>query len=139
MGHFVAEQTVKQLIQSGSQVKDAEVIVLGLTFKENCPDLRNSKVIDVIRELESYGATVHVHDPVAASAEAEHEYGVKLVPWEHLPKANAIVAAVSHKEFAEHSIDQMLGKLANGGVYVDVKCTADVHALRAKGVNVWRL
>jgi UDP-N-acetyl-D-galactosamine dehydrogenase len=139
MGKYIAEQTVKQMIQAGFSIKGAHIIVLGLTFKENCPDLRNSKVIDVIRELESYGATVHVHDPVAASAEAEHEYGVKLVPWEHLPKANAIVAAVSHKEFAEHPLDQMLGKLANGGVYVDVKCTADLQALRARGVNVWRL
>jgi UDP-N-acetyl-D-galactosamine dehydrogenase len=139
MGKYIAEQTVKQMIQAGFSIKGAHIIVLGLTFKENCPDLRNSKVIDVIRELESYGATVHVHDPVAESAEAEHEYGVRLVPWEHLPKANAIVAAVAHKEFAEHSLDQMLGKLSSGGVYVDVKCTADMQALRAKGVNVWRL
>jgi UDP-N-acetyl-D-galactosamine dehydrogenase len=139
MGKYIAEQTVKQMIQAGFSIKGAHIIVLGLTFKENCPDLRNSKVIDVIRELESYGATVHVHDPVAESAEAEHEYGVKLVPWEHLPKANAIVAAVAHKEFAEHPLDQMLGKLANGGVYVDVKCTADIQALRSRGVNVWRL
>ncbi len=139
MGKYIAEQTVKQMIQSGVSVKGAHVNVLGLTFKENCPDLRNSKVIDVIRELESYGCTVHVHDPVAESKEAEHEYGVKLVPWEHLPKASAIVAAVAHKEFADHSIDQMLTKLSNGGVYVDVKCTADQAALRERGVNVWRL
>ncbi|HET7525672.1 MAG TPA: nucleotide sugar dehydrogenase [Burkholderiaceae bacterium] len=139
MGKYIAEQTVKQMIQAGFSVKGAHIIVLGLTFKENCPDLRNSKVIDVIHELESYGATVHVHDPVAESAEAEHEYGVKLVPWEHLPKANAIVAAVAHKEFAEHPLDQVLAKLASGGVYVDVKCTADLQALRARGVNVWRL
>ncbi|HEU5297421.1 MAG TPA: UDP binding domain-containing protein, partial [Burkholderiaceae bacterium] len=139
MGKYIAEQTVKQMIQAGFSVKGAHVIVLGLTFKENCPDLRNSKVIDVVRELESYGATVHVHDPVAEAHEAEHEYGVKLVPWEHLPRANAIVAAVAHKEFGEHSIDQMLHKLASGGVYVDVKCTADAQALRARGVQVWRL
>ncbi len=87
MGKFIAEQTVKQMINTGSPVKGAHVIVLGLTFKENCPDLRNSKVIDVIRELESYGCTVHVHDPVAEPDEAVHEYGVRLVPWEHLPRA----------------------------------------------------
>ena len=139
MGKYIAEQTVKQMIQSGVSVKGAHVNVLGLTFKENCPDLRNSKVIDVIRELESYGCTVHVHDPVAESKEAEHEYGVKLVPWQDLPKASAIVAAVAHKEFADHSIDQMLTKLSNGGVYVDVKCTADQATLRERGVNVWRL
>jgi UDP-N-acetyl-D-galactosamine dehydrogenase len=139
MGKYIAEQTVKQMIQSGASVKGAHVNVLGLTFKENCPDLRNSKVIDVIRELQSYGCTVHVHDPVAESEEAEHEYGVSLEPWEQLPKASAIVAAVAHKEFAERPIDQVLAKLSNGGVYVDVKCTADQQALRARGVNVWRL
>jgi len=139
MGKYIAEQTVKQMIQAGFSVKGAHVNVLGLTFKENCPDLRNSKVVDVIRELESYGAMVHVHDPVAESSEAEHEYGVKLVPWEHMPRANAIVAAVAHSEFGQHSIDDMLGKLIDGGVYVDVKCTADAPALRARGVRVWRL
>jgi UDP-N-acetyl-D-glucosamine/UDP-N-acetyl-D-galactosamine dehydrogenase len=139
MGKYIAEQTVKQMIQAGFSIKGAHIIVLGLTFKENCPDLRNSKVIDVVRELESYGATVHVHDPVAEAGEAEHEYGVKLVPWDHLPKANAIVAAVAHKEFGEHSLDQTLSKLSSGGVYVDVKCTADAQALRARGVSVWRL
>ncbi len=75
MGKFVAEQTVKQMIQAGFPVKGSHVNVLGLTFKENCPDLRNSKVIDVIHELESYGVTVHVHDPVALPEEAKHEYG----------------------------------------------------------------
>ncbi len=139
MGKFIAEQTVKQMIQSGSPVKGAHVIVLGLTFKENCPDLRNSKVIDVIRELESYGVTVHVHDPVAATEEAVHEYGVHLVSWEHLPRANAIVAAVSHKEFKQRPLDDFVAKLAPGGVYVDVKCQADAVALRGRGLNVWRL
>ncbi|MFO1217439.1 MAG: nucleotide sugar dehydrogenase [Burkholderiaceae bacterium] len=139
MGKYIAEQTIKQMIQAGFSIKGAHVNVLGLTFKENCPDLRNSKVIDVIRELESYGATVHVHDPAAEPTEAEHEYGVKLVPWEHLPRANAIVAAVAHKEFATRSLDQMLAKLVPEGVYVDVKCTADADALRARGVSVWRL
>ena len=79
MGKFIAEQTVKQLVRNGHPVKDCPVIVLGLTFKEDCPDLRNSRVIDVIRELESYGANVVVHDPVADGAEARHEYGVTLV------------------------------------------------------------
>jgi UDP-N-acetyl-D-glucosamine/UDP-N-acetyl-D-galactosamine dehydrogenase len=97
MGKYVAEQTVKQMIQLGFPVKGSHVIVLGLTFKENCPDLRNSKVIDVVRELESYGVTVHVHDPVASPEEALHEHGVSLVPWEHLPRANAIVATRSSK------------------------------------------
>jgi UDP-N-acetyl-D-galactosamine dehydrogenase len=139
MGKYIAEQTVKLMIQSGSPVKGADIIVLGLTFKENCPDLRNSKVIDVIRELQSYGATVHVHDPVAESHEAEHEYGVKLVPWDQLPKARAIVAAVAHKELIDRPLDEMLSKLEAGGAYMDVKCAADAQALRERGVQVWRL
>jgi len=139
MGKYIAEQTVKQMIHAGLSVKGSDVVVLGLTFKENCPDLRNSKVIDVIRELQSFGATVHVHDPVAQGEEAEHEYGIRLVPWDRLPKAHAIVAAVAHQEFAERSLEQLLAKLSIGGVYVDVKCTADAPALRERGVHVWRL
>ena len=139
MGKYIAEQTIKQMIQAGNPVKGAHVIVLGLTFKENCPDLRNSKVIDVIRELESYGVTVHVHDPLASAEEAWHEYGVELVQWEHLPRASAIVAAVPHRELLGRSIDEYVGKLSTDGIYVDVKCTADAAALKARGINVWRL
>jgi UDP-N-acetyl-D-galactosamine dehydrogenase len=139
MGAWIAEQTVKSLIQLGHSVKGAHINVLGLTFKENCPDLRNSKVIDVIRELESYGATVHVHDPLATPAEAKHEYGIDLVPWEHLPKANAIVAAVAHQELLARPLDDVLSKLGAGGLYVDVKCRADAKALAARGIQVWRL
>ncbi len=139
MGPYIAEQTVKQMIQNGFGVKDADVIVLGLTFKENCPDLRNSKVIDVIRELRSYGVRVHIHDPVADPAEAVHEYGVELTPWEQLPKASAIVAAVAHQQYKDKPIDAMIAKLVPGGLYVDVKCQADQEALRTRGVRVWRL
>jgi len=138
MGQYIAEQTVKQMIQAGFPVRGSHINVLGLTFKENCPDLRNSKVIDVVRELQSYGAIVHVHDPVAASAEAEHEYGVRLEPWEELPRAHALVAAVAHKAFA--GVDQRLdAKLMPGGVFTDVKCQFDAPALRRSGYAVWRL
>jgi UDP-N-acetyl-D-galactosamine dehydrogenase len=139
MGKYVAEQTVKQLIQGGSPVKGADVIVFGLTFKENCPDLRNSRVIDVVRELQSYGATVHVHDPVAQSEEAMHEYGVQLVPWNALPRAAAMVAAVAHREFKARPIDDYVSKLAPEGLFVDVKCQMAPEALRARGIRVWRL
>ena len=112
MGKYVAEQTVKQLIQSGAHVKGAEVIVLGLTFKENCPDLRNSRVIDIMRELESYGARVSVHDPLADAQEAMHEYGVALRSWDELPRASAIVAAVAHDEFKRRPIDDFARQAA---------------------------
>jgi len=139
MGKFVAEQAVKHMIQAGFSVKGAHVNVLGLTFKEDCPDLRNSRVIDIVRELESYGVTVHVHDPLADANEAMHEYGVELKAWEHLPQANAIVAAVAHKAFKVRPIEDYLTKLAPGGLMVDVKCQMDAAALRARGVGIWRL
>jgi UDP-N-acetyl-D-galactosamine dehydrogenase len=139
MGKYIAGETVKQMIQAGFPVKGAPVIVLGLTFKENCPDLRNSRVIDVVRELESYGAKVHVHDPIADPTEARHEYGVDLVAWDALPTAHAIVAAVAHREFARRTIDDLAAKIERGGLYVDVKCQADAAALNARGVRVWRL
>ncbi|CAL95806.1 nucleotide sugar dehydrogenase [Azoarcus olearius] len=139
MGKYVAEQTVKQMIAAGSSIKGAKVVVLGLTFKENCPDLRNSKVIDVIRELQSYGCDVIVHDPVAAAAEAVHEYGVDLVAWDALPTAEAVVAAVSHREYLDMPLAQMLGKLKPGGVFVDVKSAYDPAELTAAGARLWRL
>jgi len=139
MGKYVAEQTVKQLIQSGFAVKGADVGVLGLTFKENCPDLRNSRVIDVIRELVSYGVNVHVHDPVADAAEARHEYGVELKPWDALPRCSALVAAVAHREFRSRPVGDFVARLLPGGLYVDVKAQADAAALRERGVAVWRL
>ena len=139
MGKYIAEQTVKEMIQGGHSVKGADVLVLGLTFKENCPDLRNSKVIDVIRELQSYGCTVHVHDPLAQASEALHEYGVTLKPWSELPKASAIVAAVAHDQILALSLDELSAKLVAGGVYTDVKCRADEQALLARGFRVWRL
>ncbi|WEN43089.1 UDP-N-acetyl-D-glucosamine 6-dehydrogenase [Thauera sp. GDN1] len=139
MGKYVAEQTVKEMIAAGSSIKGANVLVLGLTFKENCPDLRNSKVIDVIHELQSYGCNVHVHDPVAASAEAEHEYGVRLESWDALPVADAIVAAVAHKEYLQMPLPRLLEKLAPGGVFADVKSSYDQAAMREAGVRLWRL
>ena len=139
MGHYIAEQTVKQMIQAGFPVRGSHVNVLGLTFKENCPDLRNSKVIDVVRELRTYGAVVHVHDPVAAGSEAEHEYGVKLEAWEQLPRAHAVVAAVAHRQFASIDGSKLDAKLVPGGVFADVKCHFDAQALRNRGYVVWRL
>jgi UDP-N-acetyl-D-galactosamine dehydrogenase len=139
MGKFVADQTVKHLVRNGWQVKDAPVIVLGLTFKEDCPDLRNSRVIDVIRELQSYGAQVHVHDPVADPREARHEYGVDLEAWEQLPRAAAIVAAVAHRALKARPAADYVAKLLPNGVVTDVKSQMDAADLISRGVTVWRL
>jgi len=139
MGKYIAEQTVKQMISAGHSIKGCNVIVLGLTFKENCPDLRNSKVIDVIHELQSYGCNVLVHDPVAEPEEARHEYGVDLVDWAALPVSPAIVATVAHKEYAQMALTDLTGKLEPNGVFVDVKSFFDRDALAAAGARVWRL
>lgn len=139
MGKYVADQTVKLMIQAGSAVKGAVVNVLGLTFKENCSDLRNSRVIDVIRELASFGASVRVHDPVADPADALREYGVRLTPWDELPRADALIAAVAHRAYQQYSADALAAKLQPNGVYIDVKSQADAATLRARGVQVWRL
>jgi UDP-N-acetyl-D-galactosamine dehydrogenase len=127
------------MIQAGFPVKDAKINVLGLTFKENCPDLRNSRVIDVINELRSYGADVCVHDPVADSREAVHEYGVELLTWQDLPRAHAIVLAVAHRAFSERPVAEFADKLESGGLFIDVKSQADAEALRERGFGVWRL
>jgi UDP-N-acetyl-D-galactosamine dehydrogenase len=140
MAAWVAQQTVKQMINNGSPVKGARVIVLGLTFKENCPDLRNSKVADLVRELQSFGCEVAVHDPIAEPAEAVHEYGIRLTPWHELPtEADAIVAAVSHRQYLAMPLADILGRLKKGGVFTDVKSAYDPVAIRAAGYKLWRL
>jgi UDP-N-acetyl-D-galactosamine dehydrogenase len=139
MAKFVAEKTVKSMISSGFNVKGAKVNVIGLTFKENCPDLRNSKVADIVHELESYGVDVHVWDPLADAAEAEHEYGIKLESWDSLPKADAVIAAVPHKEVLALSLTDFQSKLNNGGCFIDVKSQFDEKAIREAGYCVWRL
>ena len=139
MGKFIAEQTIKQMIAAGSPIKGACVNVLGLTFKENCGDLRNSKVIDIIHELESYGVKVCVTDAQAEADEALHEYGVQLLPLAELPRADAIVAAVSHAEYASLGTAELGRILVDGGAFIDVKAAFDAAALKAAGYRVWRL
>jgi UDP-N-acetyl-D-galactosamine dehydrogenase len=139
MGKFIAEQTVKHMIRNGSQVKGSRVNVLGLTFKENCPDIRNTRVIDVINELRSFGVDVHVHDPVPDAAEARHEYGLELEPWDTLPRADAIVVAVAHQEFVRKPLSDYLAKVVERGCFIDVKSQFDLTALQRAGLTVWRL
>jgi UDP-N-acetyl-D-galactosamine dehydrogenase len=139
MAKFVAEKTVKEMIRAGFHVNGCKVNVLGLTFKENCPDLRNSKVIDVIHELHSYGVEVHVHDPVADAQDAMLEYGVLLEEWDDLPCADAIIAVVPHRELLARPLSDFRSKVAKNGCFIDVKSQFDQIALREAGLNVWRL
>jgi len=139
MGRFIAEQTVKHMIRNGSPVKGARVNVLGLTFKEDCSDIRNTRVIDLVRELQSYGAVVHVHDPLSDAGEARHEYGLELEPWEALPRAEALVVAVAHRQFVARPPVDFLAKVVEGGCFIDVKSRFDLQAMRQAGLTVWRL
>lgn len=139
MGKFIAEQTVKHMIHNGSPIKGARVNVLGLTFKENCPDIRNTRVIDVISELKSFGIEVHVHDPVPDATEARHEYGLELESWDALPQADAVVVAVAHRQFVEMPIDNFMNKVVKRGCFIDVKSQFDEKSLQKLGLTVWRL
>src|SRR3569832_1349505 len=107
MGAYVAERVVKMMTRRRIPVVDAKVLVLGLTFKENCPDIRNTRAIDIIKELQSFGCDVHVHGPLGEPKEAEHEYGIHLSAWIDLPECDAIIAAVSHHAYLEKSFPEL--------------------------------
>ena len=139
MGTYIAQQVVKHMVAQGKQIGGAKVNVLGLTFKEDCRDVRNSKVADLIYELKSYGIDVSIHDPLAEPSEVEHEYGFNLVSWEQLPAADALVLAVAHKQFLELSTDDLLKKMTRPACMVDVKSRMNLDELRQAGVAVWRL
>lgn len=139
MGKYIAEQTIKVMIACGSYVKGARVNILGLTFKENCADLRNSKVIDVIHELKRYGVEVFVHDPYADPEEALAEYGVHLLSWHDMPRADAIIGAVSHEPFMALTVEDFQKKLIKGGCLMDVKSVFPVSEFEKEGIRVWRL
>lgn len=140
MAAYVAQQTVKQMIHDGCSIKGSKVIVLGLTFKENCPDLRNSKVVDMVRELQEFGCEVFVHDPIADAAEADHEYGITLTAWDELPaKADAVVGAVSHCEYLTKTLAKILELLKPAGVFIDVKSAYPKSMIHDLGYRLWRL
>ena len=139
MGKFVAQRAVKEIIRSGNPVLGSPVTVLGITFKENCPDLRNSKVIDIINELRDYGMEVQVCDPLADRAEAEHEYGVTLVPRSELKPAVAVVAAVAHAEYRSLTAAELSSMTCANPVLVDVKGIYDRELMVAAGFRVWTL
>ena len=140
MAAYVAQQTIKQMIDNGTNIKGAKVIVLGLTFKENCSDLRNSQAADLVKELQDFGCEVHVHDPQAEPEQAMHEYGITLSEWGQLPQnADAIVAAVSHAEYTTQPVTNLLALLKPGCVFIDIKSDYPPEAITAAGACLWRL
>ena len=139
MGKFVAEKTVKMMISSSQAIKGTRVGILGLTFKEDCPDLRNTRVIDIIRELNSYGCEILVHDPMADPDQANQYYNVRLSPWEELTDLGALILAVPHRRYKEQPLNAFTEKLIPEGCLVDVKCMLDVNEAEKTGHPFWRL
>ena len=143
MGAFVADAAIKQLILAGKVVRDAKVVILGLTFKEDCPDTRNSKVIDIVKRLEEYGIRPVIVDPQANAAEARREYGVELTHLEEISDADCVILAVAHREFKALSAEQLNCLFTPGPnenkVVIDVKSILDKQALENAGYRFWRL
>jgi UDP-N-acetyl-D-galactosamine dehydrogenase len=139
MGPYVAQRLVKLMVQGAMPVKGAKVGVLGLTFKENVSDLRNSKVPDIVNELKEFGITAKVHDPLADAEEAVHEYGLKLSKWEELDGLDALVLAVPHKAYLEMSGEALAARVKHGGVLIDVKSVVDPKSLPNGRVTYWCL
>jgi nucleotide sugar dehydrogenase len=144
MGAFVAESCIKQLILAGKNVKNAKVIILGLTFKENCPDIRNSKVNDIIKNLNTYGLTPLVVDPHASEKDAVQEYGVSLTAIEDVTDADCVIVAVAHNEFKTMKLEDIKRLYRNDikdneKVLIDVKGLYEINDLNASGMAWWRL
>ncbi|MCR1876285.1 nucleotide sugar dehydrogenase [Paraclostridium bifermentans] len=148
MGKYVGESTVKNLIKANKQVKGAKVAILGMTFKEDCPDVRNSKVIDIINELKEYGINVFVADPIADENEVKREYGVELTKFENIKNMDAVIVAVGHKEYMELNLESIKKlyeekpELLNSEdklVLVDVKGIFDKKEAQLKNYLYWRL
>ena len=140
VGKFIAEKTVKMLIKGKRQVRGAIVAVLGLTFKENVPDLRNTKVVDIIHELQDYGVNVRVHDPLADPEEARHYYGLELTGWNQLGTADAVILTVLHDDYRHRGLEAIVDRLhPEYPLLLDVKGAFDVKDAESLGISYWRL
>lgn len=142
MGKYVAEMTIKKLIEADKAVKGARVLILGLTFKEDVPDIRNTKVIDIISELREYGVEVMVHDPIADPEESRCEYGLELIPLDKVGPSDAVVLAVAHQDFKSLdavNLKQLSGNGNGCGVVVDVKSMFDRFDIEGQGMVYWGL
>lgn len=144
MGAYVADAAIKQMIEAGMAPKKATVIVLGLTFKENCPDTRNSKVVDIINRLKEFDIDPIVTDSWADPIVAEKEYDIQLTPYEELPKADCVIVAVGHNEYRSMSMMQLRELFRSDvpdeeKVLIDVKSLYRMDELKASGMSFWRL
>ena len=144
MGAYVAEAAIKVMIEAGKAPKKATVVVMGLTFKENCPDTRNSKVVDIINRLKEYDIEPIVTDHWADPEVAKHDYDVDLVPRDEIPKADCVIIAVGHSDYRSMSVMQLKELFKdelpdNEKVLIDVKSLYRMDELKASGLRFWRL
>jgi UDP-N-acetyl-D-galactosamine dehydrogenase len=139
MGKYVANKTIKEMIKLGQNVNESVVTILGLTFKENCPDLRNTKVIDIINELKEYGVSVQVHDPKAEKVDAEKYYGIKLLNYDELKKASTVILAVPHQEYLSWKFEKFASLLDKKPLLIDLKSVLDKSEFEKNKIKVWRL
>jgi UDP-N-acetyl-D-glucosamine/UDP-N-acetyl-D-galactosamine dehydrogenase len=139
MGKYIAQITIKKMIRTGKQILNSTVTVLGLTFKENCPDLRNSKVIDIIKELQEFGVDVQVHDSYADADEAMQVYGIVLTSLSALRPADALVIAVAHQEYCDHLPQLLKNTILPKGVVIDVKGILDKSLFQNSDISFWKL
>lgn len=140
MAGYIAEKTIQKLIMAGQCSKGDKIVIMGLTFKENCADLRNSKVVNLVRRFEEYGLEVVVHDPIASKEESKQEYGIDLISWSELPKnVSAVLVAVAHEHYLIKPESEITSFLMKGGLFVDVKAAFNGQIIKDAGYEFWRL
>ncbi|HIP82678.1 MAG TPA: nucleotide sugar dehydrogenase, partial [Desulfocapsa sulfexigens] len=139
MGKFIAEKTVKMMLKAKLEIKNSKVGIFGLTFKEDCPDLRNSRVIDIIHELNDYAIETIIYDPAVQPQDAKNHVGVTLTPVEEFKDLAALIIAVPHKEFKEQSLDYFTKTLTKDGCLIDVKSMLGIASIENTDINFWRL
>jgi UDP-N-acetyl-D-galactosamine dehydrogenase len=139
MGKFIAEKTIKTMLNGGVEIKNSKVGILGLTFKENCPDLRNSKVIDIIEELKTYGVQSIVHDPLVTSQQCLAYAGMELTELRDFKDLGALVIAVPHRQYTKLTIHDFVDTLQPGGCIIDIKSMLDPQEVKSENCNFWRL
>jgi len=139
MGKHIASQTIKQLIDADFKIKKSRIGVMGLTFKENCPDLRNTRVIDIINELKNFGAELYIHGPCASKKEAKTHYNLQLQDWEDIKELDAMIIAVAHDEFMNREPEEYLNKFRGKPIIIDVKSALNKSKFEQLGATIWRL
>ena len=139
MAKFIADQAIKMMVAADIKIKGSNLNILGLVFKEDVRDLSNSKIVDVIKELRSYGVNVSVHDPLANLDDAKQRYGIDILDWDALPIADAMILAVPHHVFVDRTLSVLLSKLTKGGCFLDLHSTYEINEIDSLGFKSWRL